>query len=48
MKKQRLLIIYIDGKDLSFSAIEEAIISLGGSVHSIDEVEVSAVNTTEV
>jgi hypothetical protein len=32
--------VEIDGHDLDFQGIEKAIVSMGGSLHSIDEVDV--------
>jgi len=47
-EKTETIVIYIDGIDISYSSIEKTIIKLGGSVHSIDEVEVSSVNNCNV
>ena len=38
--------IIVEGNDIAFEAVEEAIQSMGGSLHSIDEVEVSAGSAT--
>jgi hypothetical protein len=34
------IVLIVEGRDLHFQDIEEAVRSLGGSIHSIDEVEV--------
>ena len=47
-EKTETIIIYIDGNDIAYSTVEKTIIALGGSVHSIDEVDVSSVSTSEV
>jgi len=39
-EKTESVILVIDGEDIDFGAIAEHIAALGGSVHSIDEVEV--------
>ena len=39
-EKTESVILTIDGEDIDFDAISERITALGGSVHSIDEVEV--------
>ncbi len=39
-EKTESVILVIDGDDIDFVAISEHITALGGSVHSIDEVEV--------
>ena len=41
-EKTETVQIVIEGKDIDFDAITETITSLGGSLHSIDEVEVSS------
>ena len=40
MKKTETVLIVIEGKNVLYSVINEVISSLGGSVHSVDEVEV--------
>ena len=39
-EKTETVEIIIEGSDIQFAGIEEAIKALGGSLHSIDEVEV--------
>jgi len=39
-EKTESVILEIDGDDIDFNAMSECIAALGGSVHSIDEVEV--------
>lgn len=39
--KTETTVMIIEGDDLPYSAIEEKIMSLGASIHSIDEVDVS-------
>jgi len=39
-EKTETVQIVIEGKDIDFDAITETIANLGGSLHSIDEVEV--------
>jgi len=38
-------VITIEGENIQFEAIEETIVSMGASIHSIDEVEVIGINT---
>lgn len=40
-EKTETLVVVIEGEDIQFDLIEEAIATMGGSLHSIDEVEVS-------
>lgn len=44
--KTETIVAKIEGNDIQFDALKEAITNLGGSLHSIDEVEV--VNVTEM
>lgn len=39
-EKTETVVIVVEGEDIQFEAINETISSLGGSLHSIDEVEV--------
>lgn len=39
-EKTETVLLMIEGEQVPFSAITEAISSLGGSIHSIDEVDV--------
>ena len=39
-EKTETVMIVVEGEDIQFEAINETINSLGGSLHSIDEVEV--------
>lgn len=39
-EKTETVLLIIEGEHVAFSAITEAISSLGGSIHSIDEVDV--------
>ncbi len=39
-EKTETVLLIIEGKQVSFNVIAEGISSLGGSIHSIDEVEV--------
>lgn len=39
-EKTETVVIVVEGDDIQFEAINETISSLGGSLHSIDEVEV--------
>ncbi len=41
-EKTETVIIVIEGQDLRYNVITEAISNMGGSVHSIDEVEVES------
>ena len=41
-EKTETVQIIIEGEDIDFDVITETIASLGGSLHSIDEVEVSS------
>ena len=45
-EKTETTVIIIEGDDISYSTIEETIAKLGGSIHSIDEVEVQNINTS--
>ena len=47
-EKTETTIVIIEGGDIPYSAIEESITNLGGSIHSIDEVEVSNDDTDGV
>ena len=44
-EKTETTVVVIEGDDILYSAIEETINTLGGSIHSIDEVEVNNSNT---
>jgi hypothetical protein len=39
-EKTETVMVVIEGEDIQFDAIEQAIESMGGSLHSVDEVEV--------
>ncbi len=39
--------IRVEGDDLDFDAISSAILEMGGSIHSVDEVEVIEVATPD-
>ena len=39
-EKTETVVIVIEGEDIRFEAIEEVITTLGGSLHSVDEVAV--------
>lgn len=41
-EKTETVVIVIEGQDLRYNAITEAISNMGGTVHSIDEVEVES------
>lgn len=41
-EKTETVIVIIDGADVPYDAINDSIKALGGSVHSIDEVEVTS------
>ena len=41
-EKTETVIIVIEGQDLRYNTITEAISNMGGTVHSIDEVEVES------
>lgn len=41
-EKTETVVIELEGKDLRYNEITEAISSMGGTVHSIDEVEVES------
>ena len=41
-EKTETVIIVIEGQDLRYNVITEAISNMGGTVHSIDEVEVES------
>jgi hypothetical protein len=40
-EKTETVVVIIEGKDIPYAAVSDSISSLGASVHSIDEVEVS-------
>jgi hypothetical protein len=42
-EKTETVQIVIEGRDIDFDAISETIAGLGGSLHSIDEVEVTSI-----
>lgn len=44
-EKTETLVVTIEGEDIQFDVIQRTIGAVGGSVHSIDEVEVSNKNT---
>ena len=46
-EKTENVILEIDGDDIDFDAMSKCIAALGGSVHSIDEVEVVSGTKTE-
>lgn len=39
-EKTETVVVVLEGKDLSYDTIRDEIAALGGSIHSIDEVEV--------
>jgi hypothetical protein len=39
-EKTETVVIIIEGEDINFDAVNETITNLGGSLHSVDEVEV--------
>lgn len=41
-EKTETVVIIVESDDIPFDNVSEAITSMGGSIHSIDEVEVSA------
>lgn len=43
-EKTETVQIIIEGNDVDFDAITETIASLGGSLHSIDEIEVTSIS----
>ncbi len=45
-KKTETVILVIEGRDIHYDAIIEAIKEMGATVHSIDEVEVEGTNPT--
>lgn len=45
-EKTETIVVEIDGNDIQFDLLSDAIIDLGGSLHSIDEVEVLNVATS--
>jgi hypothetical protein len=45
-EKTETILIVIEGDNIDFEAITETVSSMGGSLHSIDEVEVSGAGTT--
>ena len=45
-KKTETVILVIEGRDLNYDAIIEAIKAMGATLHSIDEVEVEGTNPT--
>jgi hypothetical protein len=40
--KTATTVIVVEGEDIRFQAIQDAVAQMGGSLHSIDEVEVAA------
>ena len=40
-EKTETLVVVIEGRDIDFEAIESTMMSMGASLHSIDEVDVS-------
>jgi hypothetical protein len=46
-EKTETVLIDIEGPDIDFTAISEAITALGGSLHSIDEVVVAGAASTD-
>lgn len=46
-EKTETVVIVIEGEDIAFEAIEEVITSLGGSLHSVDEVTVVSRNASD-
>lgn len=46
-QKTETTVVSIAGRDISYTSIVETIRDLGGSIHSIDEVEVDSVADTD-
>lgn len=46
-EKTETIIVIVEGEDINFDIISKHIAELGGSVHSIDEVEVTGHTNTE-
>ena len=44
-EKTETTVVIIEGDNISYATIEETISRLGGSIHSIDEVEVQNIST---
>lgn len=45
-EKTETVVIIVESDDIPFNQVSEAITSMGGSIHSIDEVEVTSAETT--
>ena len=46
-EKTESTIVLIEGDDIEFDSIADAIANMGGSVHSIDEVEISGTPSSD-